>query len=463
MKRTLAVVAVLLASSSVASCSWARFTDASDNPPVIVLHRGDAFGSFMDVGVIGTGDARQSVLFGITPRTNHVVQWNLGFDDHPLVSGVSTSPSLTANGIAAGVNAGSAAFLGPFTAQAGGCWVHGFRADSTFAGGVSGRGLAVTCLPLDGLINTEDVLDVLPEGFKDDNVVARTVFPTTERGTGLEFPDIAAFAAWDGGHFAMGTPDRKTAHVFINPQPGSYTTQEKLPWLKVPFTVNAAGEEALEPSFGASVATLPAKGDFLGLAVGEPVSGKLFLYDVDVKARTATRRGCVQGAPLSSLVLHGFADGDVRLLAASDAAGHVVTYDFDAIPAGACAAATPRASHVCTESSDVTGCATGAFGYKLSHGDLDGDGDQELLVGAPGMNVREKVNAGAVYLFDLEAVAAPSDVLYLGEPSNQAQLGAGLAVARLGTRDVPLGGAPGGNDVVMFFCHNLSQASARCQ
>ncbi len=50
-------------------------------------------------------------------------------------------------------------------------------------------------------------------------------------------------------------------------------------------------------------------------------------------------------------------------------------------------------SFTCGSTDDIEGCESSRFGEALAIGDLDGDGDGELAVGAPEMKVRGESDA----------------------------------------------------------------------
>lgn len=478
-----------------AACSWSRFDDATDLPAVAVLHASESTGNVIDVrGATG----QSPVLLSLIPRTSSFYSWQVGDPETPSDKGATSDyerekPRLPDGRIdqgagAATLNGGSVAYIGPVdSAAAGGstgeCWVHGFRArphydhDST--------GFAVTCLLSNNNARESVVSNIHPDlnnspargeaGAAFDAQHLNDAVWRTVQGAAVGspddkflFPNLASFASWSGGHFAVGTPDIDRAFVYVHGSPGSpFDTPAEAWGSEAPIALEPGADGAATRSFGAAIATIPAAPGApgsIGIAIAEPVSGKIFLYDIDTTTRASKRRGCISGEALSGIVLHGYADNGKRLIAASNAAGKVALYDFDAVTSEACAAAPPLATLSCSDSADVTGCSDGAFGFSLTHGDLDGDGDQELLVGAPGMNAREKVNAGAVYVYDLESFSPiASDVLFLGNPKNGSLLGTSVTTMRSGNRDVPVASAPGSRDVMVFYCGSLSKASPRCQ
>jgi hypothetical protein len=120
-----------------------------------------------------------------------------------------------------------------------------------------------------------------------------------------------------------------------------------------------------------------------------------------------------------------------------------------------------------------SGVTCAGFGETLALGDLDADGDQDLLVGAPDSDVDGVAAAGAVFVFP----ATPSgfdevhrSVLVDSHPDSNARLGAALSTVKTGLtstpRDEPVVGAPGANRVFVFLCSGIpgdsADAMARC-
>jgi hypothetical protein len=491
-------LATVAASCALPGCSWGRFDEVTDHSAIQVLHAGTSFGGVISVGpsLEGASDA-MVVSFGAREPTYG--KWFLGDVENPASQGTTGGflPVIGSVGTPGTVSARSMAFLGRLKddPEARRCWVHGFRAKATqnAAGGL-GAGLAVTCLSPTGGVNNEQTIGRLPgevnrkdsgtpnQGFpsagqnfddlhSDDDLVATVLGPAAIGGREYLFPDVVKFDGWADGAFAMGVPDLKLAFVYYrvdgDTNDGTFTDTSKWDVFPLKITAFANDPASADRSFGASLATLPAAAGSdgpRGLAVAEPTTGRVYLYDVDMTTKTTSPRGCLKGGALEGLTLDGYLDGDKRVLATSDAAGTVHVYDFDSITGDTCVEVTPAATLGCANTGDVEGCDQGVFGASLAHGDLDGDGDQELLVGAPGMNARDKVNSGAVYLYDLDGFSPTlGDILFLGDPKNQSKLGTSIDVARLGSRDVPVVGAPGTNDVMLFYCSAFSKASPRCQ
>jgi hypothetical protein len=98
----------------------------------------------------------------------------------------------------------------------------------------------------------------------------------------------------------------------------------------------------------------------------------------------------------------------------------------------------------------------------LAVGDLDGDGDGEVIVGAPGMTVRDNSGAGALLVYDAES---PHDVQFvdakfISSAEQGDQLGRALATPSIDGRDIILAGAPGNGKAALFYCSALLPAGA---
>jgi hypothetical protein len=139
---------------------------------------------------------------------------------------------------------------------------------------------------------------------------------------------------------------------------------------------------------------------------------------------------------------------------------------------GALPEGTLVTSFTCGSTKNISGCPTSDFGASLAVGDLDGDGDGEVVVGAPSMTVRHKDRAGAVLIYDVETTSDGAnlydlkDIAFLSSAETDDQLGSSLALPNLGDRQLLVAGAPGGGKAALFYCPSFlpaELAGARCR
>lgn len=100
------------------------------------------------------------------------------------------------------------------------------------------------------------------------------------------------------------------------------------------------------------------------------------------------------------------------------------------------------------------------FGSALSAGDLDGDGRDEVLVGAHFATVDGVAHAGAVYVLSSSGTGAAltvttGAVLRDQAPVAEAELGRDVRAALIGHREEPIVAAPGAFAVRLFFCSGI--------
>jgi hypothetical protein len=448
---------VLLAVVS-AGCSWSRFDDVVENSPIVLLHRpkavADGFGSSLATATVGDS---VTLLVGGAPLRSGGAEFELGTGDSPTVEARDTGHCLGGNAPCyfSSSPVALARAQGPGTTLEL-CFVDGggSAADDT--------GVAVRCKD-----DTEYALEVpsvvrsqLDYSIKNDQ-------PMPFRFGADHGPDPAFLA----------TADEETA-VWYYPSLSRH-------FVEIPNPADAKGrwgKSGTQLLRTLSVARIGPESRLL--AVGTPSEGavRLFFAEDGVAPRYV---GCLGGTPgfgrafAAGPVVAGDQDDELVI---SDQS---IVYVFDAaklatLPPTADTAcslgALPEGSLVtsftCGSTKNISDCESSEFGAALAVGDLDGDGDGEVVVGAPSMTVRHVSRAGALIIYDVEPPKTANDHLYdfkdiafLSSADQDDQLGRSIALPDLGDRQLLVAGAPGGGKVALFYCPSFlpaNLAGSRC-
>jgi len=236
-----------------------------------------------------------------------------------------------------------------------------------------------------------------------------------------------------------------------------------------------------DPSFGHSLAVLGVDGGRV-LALGMPGKSQVFLWKTDGGAN-ARYLGCLGGTSgLGRALAAGKvnADGSDDLLVSDESRVYVLDggalFQLEETTGSECSFPSMTAgkllgSFACGSTSDVSGCEGSEFGAALAVGDLDGDGDGEVIVGAPKMTVRGQENAGALLVYDAEVTTDSSlaEARFLSSAEGGDELGRAIVAPHLNNHDIIVGGAPGHGKAALFYCSPLfdpdrgSRGGSRCE
>ena len=449
MKTAIAIAASL---PVVAGCSWGRFDEVTEETPVVLLHKPGELKTGFGVSLsTATLDKRVRLLSaGGTGRTPAAV-FDLGTGDQPTLDASQKGYCSQA--------AGNTCFLGFAVAGMPQLRVPNARdpLDLCFVLGVGtfspDNGLLVRCAD-----NTEFVLPAIPEVEEPiDTALADPLQPALVVLAADRDPKTPAMAA--------ALPKSQLAWYYgpdsSDPRP-----------LPVPSGAS------VPKSYGRTLSVLKV-GTKRVIAVGAPDEGRVYLFASEDPS-SAWPIGCLGetenfGRSLAAGPVDAAGDDDLVIADAVNV--HVfdgtalATLPFTSssscslggLPAGALIA-----SFSCGSNGDVEGCASADFGKAVAVGDLDGDGDGEVIVGAPGMQVRDVSQAGAVLIYDVEGATKHrlTEIKFLSSAEEKDGLGSSLATPWLGTRHVIAAGAPGGGKTALFYCSSLipaSKRSARCR
>jgi hypothetical protein len=440
--------AVALFALALAGCSWSRFDELTTDTPVVVIERPSeirsGFGTSLS-SVTGDDDRALLLVHGASGYAQAAL-FDLGSNDAPLTSALSDGICSNDSGTCylATSSAPLRHAVGP----------SGREFDNCFAVGVGkkldgGPGVLIECESREGF-----TLGV-PEEFAG----------ALQNSLNRAQPEIVALASNDSEPQALvvGSEARQTA--FYYPALGA------APQL-------LSGGALTTDGFGATVAVADVLGKRL-IAVGSPTQSVVHLFAAEANAEPA-HLGCLHGEDGfgRALAVGAISADDSPELAVSDA-GSVQVFEASKLlelelgPLSDCAelddlpGSVLYASVSCSETGAVTGCASSDFGAALAVGDVDGDGDGELVVGAPGMKARDVAGAGAVAFFDLDDPdeGRALDLKFVASARDGDRLGTALTAARVASRHVIAAGIPGSGRTAVFYCPSLlpkSLGGARC-
>jgi hypothetical protein len=427
---------LLLAVSFAASaCSWSRFDDLEDGAPVVLLKEPGGVGPGFGSAVAASSTASDAnVLVAAARDQRGAAAYRVGFGQNPVIDAIDSGHCRQDCALASSVASLASAATPSGTRSF--CWVTGISSFGLIARCSDGQPLPDYALsvPSGVAISPTDRLVLA-----SDHAEAPSLAAATNAGAGR---------AWFYPPLALG---------FVELVPPSS-----------------------DSGFGAALAVAMTPSGRV-YAVGAPEANRVWLFSASADGQSVSSSGCVTGgAGFGRTLAAGDVDGvagDELVVAADD---HVeVLRGIDALAQGGGCVPTDSALLTrleCVTTPDLSGCGSGsAFGKSLAVGDLNGDGNGEVLVGAPGMSARGERRAGAVLIYDVDLTGQRepewlTDAKFISSAESGDALGSSLAsvLQRPDTgnpRHVLLAGAPGGDKAAMFYCFNLTSGKhgSRCQ
>lgn len=450
MHKQLALVALGVLS---AGCSWSRYDDVVEKSPIVLLNRPkeleSGFGASLATGTVGDD---VTLLVGGAPLRTGGAEFALGVGDSPTLDAKDTGHCMGSD-VPCYFTTTPIALTGADSP--------GMRRDLCFVDGAGtaaqDTGLVVRCTD-----DVEYTLD-LPENpqelleFSIDNAQPTLFRFGSDRGS-----DPALIANADETRDVWYYPPLSRELIML-PYPGD----ERGRWPQT--IVEKDGSRSLTRN-----STVARVGDGRLLAVAIPDASEVRLFYAP-DGTDPSYLGCLGGTPGfgRALTTGPVLGSDDELVISDDS----IVYVFDAAQLatleppptdGGCSlGALPEgsliASFSCGSTKNISGCANSRFGAALGVGDLDGDGDGEVVVGAPNMTVRHNTGAGAAIIYDVEN---PNDfefkdIAFLSSAEQDDQLGSSIALPDLGDRQILAAGAPGNGKVALFYCFEFLPAELR--
>ncbi len=431
-------------------CSWGRFDDVTADAPVVILDKpsgvGAGFGSAMTAL---SHDDRGLLLVHGTPGRSRAALFDVGTGTSPLEDALSDN------------------FC---TNETGGCFLGSSSAPIPLGVGPSGKEV-LNCYALGLGEKLDNPAGILIE-CEDKTVFTIAVTPMLrseiEEGLGNALSEVVA----------LSSDEREEPALVAGFD--TFATALYYPKIDAGF-VELDAPRPRGPGFGRTVNVTRVADRNLAV-VGAPEQDSIHLFSVeDGDAPVPAYLGCIRGGDGFARTLASgqiFDDVAAPVLAVADLE-QVLLFDTAALlalDAGAEAECVPleslpRGVEVtrvkCGETGAVQGCGASDFGASLAIGDVDGDGDGELVVGAPGMSARDVSNAGAVAYFDLEDPddTQITDLKFIASAESGDRLGTSLAMARIESRHVVATGIPGSGRSAIFYCPSFLPArlgAGRC-
>lgn len=451
MKRSVLLLASgssLLVSSLLVGCMWDRFDELRENAPIETLRTPSDLREGLGTALAVAHLEKRviAVAYG-RPGTQPGVQYELGYEENPIPDVIDTTYCQNESD-----QQGRRCLTLHQPAALAKSWTPQQRVESRELCFVSGIGVSNQRMGLWARCNEQkELVFLLPEDIE------KYVKDPFDRGRPLP-PLYLASDPTESPFLLAGAPEKSRA------------------WYYAPLQGKAIDLKPLAPagkSFGKSLAVLPEEGGAALLAVGAPEAGQVWLFRAE--GENVTSLGCWEGeSQWGRSLAVGDVDGDGKQdLVVADAkqvrvlSGAVLAASSEEEEGSACQTLSQESlvlsSLRCATNAWTEECGKSGFGQALAVGDLDGDGRDEVAVGAPYMTADGFEKAGAVLVYD--HTGKLRDTVILSGSAEGAEFGASLVAVPQKKRKVLLVGAPGIDKVNLVYCAGAAgtSISARCE
>jgi len=439
MRRTGLNLGMAFSIWGVLGCTWTRFDDVTDNPPV------ERFDVSNDVSGAGQSVASFATAAGsdlAVSAVNKLLLYELGAGVDPSRTAVKTQ---ACNGDASCLLTRQLVGLQPSALlENNGCVAYGIGTYDFGTGTAAGS------------------VQLLCEDLKQRWLPVPDTFTTWLTGNAISSDMVVSMATTRRGDvqpLVVSVPNAQATWFYDGVDP-------------TPIELPALPDDNLA---GRTLAVI-GEGDGYWVASGSVTTdNSVWLYRVN-SDRTATLAGCIEGASQFGRILAtgNFDDDGIDDLAVADDQRVVLIRGSNLTsvaentggPCTSLDAVQVIASASCTQLPDLDGCAASPYVGAIATGNLDALDRDELIVGAPNTSVRGEEAAGAVFLYAWSNDALHIvQGLYVSSAASDDLLGTSVAITHAADIDTVVAGVPGDDTVMAFYCNSLMPAqsrSARC-